>query len=121
MLLIKDILGEDFGILVGPVLKCSACWLDRQVQDYLLKISNIHTSLRQASEWDMHGLQGTFSCKQGLPRDSEKHRLVLENITLIHNFCTEIVRFSLIKTVIDPEYECIQTLSGSGFIWQYYC
>ena len=69
----------------------------------------------------MRGLQGTFPrCKKRLPSDSEKRRLVLENIILIHNFCTELIRLNQIKTVFDVEYEQIQTLSGYDRISQYY-
>ncbi len=52
--------GDAHGTLVGPVTKRVARRLHRDVQDYLLKISNAHTSLRQASEWGMRGLQGTI-------------------------------------------------------------
>ena len=43
--------GDAYGTLVGPVTKRAARRLHRDVRDYLLKISNVHTSLRQASEW----------------------------------------------------------------------
>lgn len=41
-------------------------------------------------------------------------------VVLIHNFCTEIVGFSQIRSVFDPEYECIQVLEGYDRISQYY-
>ena len=88
---------------------------------YLLNISNVHTSLRQASEWGMHGLQGTLPhCKKRLPTDARWCRIVLENIVFIHNFHMEVVGFNQIKTVFDPEYECITTLQGYDRIVQYY-
>ena len=37
------------GIYVGPVSKHTAHWLEGHAHDYLLKISNMCTSLRQAS------------------------------------------------------------------------
>ncbi len=47
----------------------------------------MHTLLRQASEWDMRGRQGTFPrCKKQLPGDDEMQRLVLDDIGLVHNF-----------------------------------
>jgi hypothetical protein len=62
--------GDAYGTFVGPITKRAAQHLHRDVRDYLLLISNIHTSLRQASEWGMHGLQGTFlRCKKRLPSD----------------------------------------------------
>ena len=38
--------GEAHGVLVGPISKRSTRCLHRDVRDYLLKISNVHTSLR---------------------------------------------------------------------------
>ena len=56
--------GDAYGTFVGPITKRAARRLHRDVRDYLLLISNVHTSLRQASEWGMRGLQGTFPrCK----------------------------------------------------------
>ena len=98
--------GEAYGILVGPISRRTARGLHRDVRDYLLKISNIHTSLRQASEWGMRGLQGTFPrLKSRLPYDKKKRRLVLETIVFIHNLRTDIVGMNQIKTVFFPEYE----------------
>jgi hypothetical protein len=42
--------GDASGMFVGPVLKRHARRLHRDVRNYLLRISNVHTSLRQASE-----------------------------------------------------------------------
>ena len=113
--------GEAHGILVGPVPKRTARRLHRDVRDYLLKISNVHTSLRQASEWGMRGLQGTFPrCKKRLPSDSRKRRLVIESVVLIHNFRTDYVGCNQIRTVFDPEYARIQNLEGYDRIAQYY-
>ncbi len=43
--------GDDFGTFVGPVSKRHARRLHRDVRNYLLRISNVHRLLRQASEW----------------------------------------------------------------------
>ena len=48
--------GDAYGMLVGPVTKRAARRLHRDIRDYYLRISNVHTSLRQASEWGMRGL-----------------------------------------------------------------
>ena len=104
-----------------PVTKRAARRLHRDVRDYLLRISNVHTSLRQASEWGMRGLQGTFPrCKKRLPSDSEQRRLVLESIVLVHNFRTEYVGYSQIKIVFEPEYVRVENLHGYDQISQYY-
>jgi hypothetical protein len=52
--------GDASGTFVGLVLKRHARRLHRDVLNYLLRISNVHTLLRQTSEWGMHGMQGTF-------------------------------------------------------------
>ena len=84
--------GDTYGILVGPIPERSAHRLHSSVRDNLMNLSNIYTSLQQASERGMHGLQGTFPrCKKRLPSDKYKHRRVIECIILVHNFRTEIV------------------------------
>ena len=113
--------GDALGTFVGPITKRAARRLHRVVRDYLLRISNVHTSLRQASEWGMRGLQGTFPrLKKRLPSDSATRRLVIEAIVLLHNFRTEFVGYSQIKTVFDPEYVRIESLQGYDRIAQYY-
>jgi hypothetical protein len=52
--------GDAYGTLVGPVSKRAARRLHGDVRDCLLRISNVHMSLRQASEWGTRGLQATF-------------------------------------------------------------
>jgi hypothetical protein len=99
---------------IPPNLHCD-------VRDSLFQISNVHTSLWQASEWGMRGLQGTFPrCKKHLPSDSVQRCLVLEVIVLVHNFQTEYVEYSQIKCVFDPKYVCIENLHGHDQIAQYY-
>lgn len=113
--------GDAYGTLVGPITKRAARRLHRDVREYLLRISNVHTSLRQASEWGMRGLQGTFPrWKKRLPSDHFQRRLVIEAIVLIHNYRTELVGFNQINTVFDSEYVRIQNLEGYDRIAQYY-
>ena len=113
--------GEAYGTLVGPVTKRAARRLHRDVREYLLRISNVHTSLCQASEWGMRGLQGTFPrWKKRLPSDHFQRRLVIEAIVLIHNYRTELVGFNQINTVFDSEYVRIHNLEGYDRIAQYY-
>ena len=114
--------GDAYGILVGPVTKRAARRLHRDVRDYYLsRVSNVHTSLRQASEWGMRGLQGTFPrCKKRLPSDAAKWRLVIEGIILVHNYCTHTVGQNQIKSVFDSEYARVVNLEGYDRISQYY-
>jgi hypothetical protein len=78
--------GDATGVLVGPIPERTARRLHQLVRDSLIRLSNVYTSLRQASEWGMRGLQGTFpQCKKCLPSDKDKRRHVLECIVLLHN------------------------------------
>jgi hypothetical protein len=105
--------GDAYGVLVGPIIKWVARRLHRNICNYYLRISNIHMSLRQASEWGKRNLQGTFPhCKTRLPSDCEQCHLVLKAFVLIHNFCMEYVGCSQIKTVFDPEYAWVKNLVG---------
>ena len=110
--------GSAYNILVRPFNDRTARRLHPHVRDYLLCVSNVYTSLRQASEWGMRRMHPR--CKKRLPSDSLKRRLVLESIVLIYNFCTELVGSNQIKTVFDPEYERYVNLEGYDKISQYY-
>ncbi len=84
--------GEAYGILVGPISRMAARGLHRDERDYLLKISNIHTSLRQAGKWGMCRLQGSFPrLMRRLPPGNSKRRLVLEAIVFVHNLQTDML------------------------------
>jgi hypothetical protein len=98
-------------MFVGPITKRAVQRLHREVRDYILRISNVHMSLRQASEWGMRGIQGTFPrCKKHLPSDHALCHLVIKVIVLVHNFRTDYIGYSQIKTVFDPEYVWIKNL-----------
>jgi hypothetical protein len=108
-------------MLAGPITKRAASRLHRDFREYLLQISNVYKSLRQASEWGMRGLQGAFPrWKKRLPSDHFQRRLVIEAIVLIHNYCTELVGFNQISTVFDSKYVHIQNLEVYDRIAQYY-
>jgi hypothetical protein len=55
-----------------------------------------------------------------MPSDSALHRLVIEAIVLVHNYQTELVGYSQIQTVFDPEYVWCENLQGYECISQYY-
>jgi hypothetical protein len=114
--------GEAHGTLVGPITKRAARRLHRDVRKYLLRISNAHTSLWQASEeWGMCGLQGTFPCcKKCSPSDPKLCRRAIKAIVFVHNFRTDYVGYSQIQTVFLPEYVRIENLQGYDRIAQYY-
>jgi hypothetical protein len=105
--------GEAHGTLVEPITKRAVQCLHCGICNYLLRISNVHTSLRQASEWGMRGLQGTFPCyKKHLPSDPKLCSQVIEAIALVHNFRTDYIRNSQIQTVFLPEYIRIENVQG---------
>jgi hypothetical protein len=105
--------GDAAGILDGPIPERSARQLHRSVCDHLIQLSNIYTSLRQASEWGKRGLQGTFPCcKKRLPTDKDKRRGVLECNILVHNFRTELVGLNQIAAVFNPEYKNVINIHG---------
>jgi len=113
--------GDAYGTLVGPVTKRAARQLHPDVRDYLLCISNVHTLLRQASEWGMRAMQGTFPrCKKRLPSNSAIRCLVIETIVIVHNFLSDYVGCNQIKMVFDLEYVAIHNLHGYDRIAQYY-
>ena len=98
--------GDALDVLVGPISRAQAYRLAPNLRPYLIHLSNVYVSLRQASEWGMRGLQGTFPrCKKRLPGNQFKRKLVIQSIVLVHNFRTETVGLNQIKTVFDPEYE----------------
>ncbi len=70
------------------------------MRDNLIHLSNVYISLRQASEWGMRGLQGTF--------------------ILVTNFRMELVGHSQISEVFGPEYERVLNINGYDRIRQYY-
>ena len=87
---------------MGPVTKRAARRLHQDVREYLLRISNVHMSLRQASEW-------VPRWKKRLKSDHFQRRLVIEAIVLIHNYHMELVG-----------YVRIHILEGYDRITQYY-
>ncbi len=97
--------GDAYGTFVSPITKRAAQHLHRDMRNYLLLISNVHTSLRQASEWGMRGLQGMLPrCKKRLPSDPALRHMVIKAIMLVHNYRTDFIGYSQIQTVFDPEY-----------------
>jgi hypothetical protein len=113
--------GDANQILVGPISKKQAKKLAPNLRPYLLRMSNIYTSLRQASEWEKRALQGTFpTCKKRLPGNASKRKMVIQCIVLFHNFRTELVGLNQISTVFNPEYERYINLRGYDRIKRYY-
>ena len=113
--------GDADGILVGPYSKRSAASLAPILREHLLRLSNSYVSLRQASEWGMRGLQGSFPrFKRRLPSDRIKRRRIIQSIVHVHNFRTHVIGCNQINRVFDPEYETVIKLNGNDRISRYY-
>ena len=84
--------GDALDILVGPVSKRSARSLS-----HLLR-SNVYVSLRQASEWGMCCLQGSFPrIKRRVPSEKVERKHIIESIVLLHNYRTHLRPYNLIS------------------------
>ena len=83
--------------------------------------SGLFTSLRQAAEWGMRALQGSFSrLKARLSSDKKKRGMIVLSIILLHNFRTEHVGLNQIATVFNPEYEQYINLENYDRIRDYF-
>ena len=113
--------GDADGILVGLYSRRSAANLAPTLREYLLRLSNCYVSLRQASEWGMRGLQGSFPrIKRRLPSNRLKRRRIIESIVHLHNFRMHVIECNQINKVFDPEYESVIQLNGNDRIRRYY-
>jgi len=113
--------GDAHDILVGPYSKKKAKKLSPVLKKILLKRSSYYTSLRQASEWGMRALQGSFPrLKKRLPSDSKLRSIVLEAIVLVHNYRTHIIGLNQINTVFNEEYERCISIENYDRIARYY-
>lgn len=66
-------------------------------------------------------LQRSFHwCRKCLPTNNLQRQRILESIILIHNFRTELVGYSQIQSVFDPEYKWSITPEGYDQIANYY-
>lgn len=91
---------------VGPISRKRRRQLSDIVADAILERYQIYVSLRQASEWGMRALQGTFSrLRSRLTSDSYKRHQTILAIILLNNFRTEVMGLNQIAAVFNPEYE----------------
>ena len=98
--------GDLYGKFVGPLSNSTKRKLAALNKDYIIAEHEIFVSLRQASEWGMRALQGTFSrLKSRLTSDKVKRRNIILCIVLLHNYRTHEVGFNQIATVFNLEYE----------------
>ena len=113
--------GKLYGIFVGPISRRTREVLSDVMRDYILDRSAAYTSLRQAAEWGMRALQGTFSrLKSRLTSDKDKREQLLLAVALIHNFRTHYAGLNQIATVFDPEYEQYTHIDNYDRIARYF-
>jgi hypothetical protein len=113
--------GEMFDKFVGPLSRRRKSALADNLRDALIKRHEVYVSLRQASEWGMRALQGTFSrLKSRLTSNKENRRKLILAIIFLHNFRTHEVGLNQIATVFNPEFESAVNIHGYDRIARYF-
>ena len=106
---------------VGPISKKRRAALAATVRDIVLAQHAVYVSLRQAAEWGMRALQGTFSrLKSRLTSNKVKRRDIIYSILLLHNFRTCTVGLNQIKSVFEPHYVQYMNLNPYDRIARYF-
>ena len=113
--------GTMYNKFVGPMSQRTRNKLADVLRGELLKLHNRYVSLRQASEWGMRALQGSFArLKSRMTSDKPKRFLLIYSIVLLHNFRTTHVGLNQIATVFNPHYEQTINIEGYDRISRYY-
>jgi hypothetical protein len=107
---------------VGPLSRRGKSgFADPELKSLIIRRHRAYTSLRQAAEWGMRGLQGTFArLKSRLTSDTRKRHDLLYGIVLISNFRTEYVGLNQISTVFNKHYDQIVAVEEYDRIAQYF-
>ena len=91
------------------------------LRELILRQHDVYVSLRQASEWGMRALQGSFArLKSRLESDAEQREELVLAIIYLHNYRTEEVGLNQIATVFNEEYEQYINIEGYDRIARYY-
>ena len=113
--------GDLHGRFVGPMSKKMKRRLSPELAEYLLPLHERYISLRQASEWGMRALQGTFSrLKSRMTSRTGIRKKIIFSIILLHNFRTEFVGLNQIATVFNPHYDQYINLDTYDRIQRYF-
>ena len=106
---------------VGPISKKAKRKLEPMLRDLIMRKSGIFTSLRQAADWGMRALQGSFSrLKARLGSNKVKRSILILSIVLLNNFRTHFVGLNQITTVFNAEYEQYVNLENYERIRNYF-
>jgi hypothetical protein len=112
---------EMYDKFVGPISRANKRKLSPVVRDLVLKKVGIYVSLRQASEWGMRALQGSYPrLKSRLTSDKYKRYLTIYACVLLHNFRTHYCGLNQICEVFNPEYEQYLSVEGYDKIGRYF-
>ena len=109
------------GKYVGPLSKRARALLAPNVRSAAIGLHNVYTSLRQASEWGMRAIQGSFPrLKCRLPGDSKKRHDLLLTVTLLYNFRISRYGANQINTVFRDDYEQYINVHGYSNIAMFF-
>jgi len=113
--------GDMWDIFVGPMSASQWSKINPILKPYIRREMEIYISLRQASEWGMRALQGTFArLKTRLTSNRELRKTIITSIVLLHNYRTEFVGLNQIATVFNRHYEGSINLDGYDRIGRYF-
>jgi DDE superfamily endonuclease len=113
--------GDLHDRFVGPMSKKIKKKLSPELAEYLIPTHERYISLRQASEWGMRALQGTFSrLKSRMTSNSKKRQKIILSIVLLHNYRTHLMGLNQIATVFNPLYDQYINLDTYDRIQRYF-
>ena len=113
--------GRCYDVLLGPISQRESLKLSPILSEALLERASMIVSLRQASEWGMRGLQGTFPrLKSRLTSDKTKRGNIIMSIVLLNNFRTHFMGLNQITTVFSEFYEQYCNLNTYDRIGRYF-
>ena len=113
--------GLAYDIFVGPMKKKRIDKLSPILKETMLDLCAAYVSLRQASEWGMRALQGTFPrLKRRLPSDKHNRLKIIYSCVLLHKFRTTRMGINQIGTVFDEHYMRVRNLQSYDRIRQYF-
>jgi len=113
--------GDLLEVFVGPINVRTRNQLATPLRGLMLDRHNRYVSLRQASEWGMRALQGSFSrLKARLTSHKSRRHAIIMCCVLLHNWRTEYVGLNQIATVFNPEYLKVINIEGYDRIARYY-
>jgi DDE superfamily endonuclease len=113
--------GELFDKFVGPLSVKNKRKLNPESAPYIISMHDRYISLRQASEWGMRALQGTFSrLKSRMTSNTKKRGQIILGVVLLNNLRTELVGLNQIATVFNHHYEQYINLETYDRIERYF-